>query len=85
MNAALLLAQTYSAPNGDEMLLSALFWLGLIFLVGFAIVWRIVAGIRSRRQYREAKRAAHDFKPPNVHGSAGVASKDDARRKGWLK
>jgi hypothetical protein len=83
MNAALLV-QTYSPDAPDKF--TALLGLALL-LSPFALVILGLFYLRHKRkkEYEKARRNAHTFKPANVHGNAGVASKDDLRRKGWVK
>lgn len=79
-----LLAQAYGQNLSD----SDYELIGLaVCLLPFVLLFLLRAWIIRRRnkQYQKARQTAHTFKPPNVHGSAGVAAKDDARRKGWLK
>jgi hypothetical protein len=84
----LLLAQTYSRNLSDDDYTKiglAAFLTVFALPVALLILWRVYRGHKQKKEYEQARRNAHSFKPPNVHGSAGVASKDDARRKGWLK
>jgi len=83
MNAALL-AQTYS-PNAPDALTALL---GLALLL--SPIWLVILGLvylrqKRKKEHEKARRNAHTFKPANVHGNAGVAGKDDLRRKGWVK
>lgn len=83
MIAALLLAlQTDQSPaslTGSDVLA------GLVLAVLGFLALLAVRREGQKRKRMKALRDAHRFTPPNVHGSAGQASKKDAKAKGWLK
>lgn len=84
MTAALWLLQSLSDDDDFKIgLIATLIVIGVP--IALLICWRVYIRAGQKKKYEKARRAAHDFRPPNVHGSAGVAPKDDARRKGWLK
>jgi len=61
------------------------FLAGLCVVIGSLIGVRVAVSAEQKRKREKALRDAHTFTPPNVHGNAGEASKQDARAKGWLK
>jgi hypothetical protein len=60
--------------------LGALAFLALVVFIAI----RIAVGMDRKKKLEKARRDAHTFNPPNVHGNAGEVSKKDARSKGWI-
>ena len=86
MIATALVSQAYGTPSlADRQAVALIVWAFLLVVFASPVLLLLYVRARRRRQYRQARIAAHTFHPANVHGSAGVASKDDGRRKGWVK
>ena len=61
-------------------------WLaGLVMAVAGLFGVRGIISANQKRKREQARRNAHSFTPPNVHGGPREASKKDAKAKGWIK
>ncbi len=55
-----------------------------VWAIGGCWLLGIIAEIYGKGDRERARRKAHTFDPPNVHGNAGNASRKDAKRQGWV-
>jgi hypothetical protein len=58
--------------------------LGIAAVSGLIVGGCILGKVLEQREKDKRIREAHEFSPSNIHGDAGQASKNDAKKGGWI-
>ena len=69
-----------SSDSGGGSSIAIVFWVIVVL-----IVWKVMASAAHKKKLEKARRDAHNFVAPNIHGGPREASKKDLKSKGWIK